>query len=121
VSGVVAVDGGGDAAFTCSSQHANAPVIVPRLHGRMTRSAPASGHGASPLALLTTQERAVYDVLARHAGTVVSRAAIASEAGMGDLNVRRCDSLIVGIRRCVGANRIVTVRRRGWMLVDPGC
>src|SRR5688500_1780186 len=74
-----------DAPFTCSSQHANAPVILTRLHGCMTGPAPASGHGASPLALLTAQERAVYDVLARHAGTVVSRAAIASEAGMADL------------------------------------
>ena len=40
------------------------------------------------------------------------------EAGISNLNARRCDSLIVGIRRCVGADRIVTVRRRGWMLVD---
>jgi DNA-binding response OmpR family regulator len=83
----------------------------------MTRPAPASGHGAPPLAPLTAQERAVYDVLAAHAGKVVSRSEIAREAGISDLNARRCDSLIVGIRRCVGADRIVTVRRRGWMMV----
>jgi DNA-binding response OmpR family regulator len=85
----------------------------------MTRPASASGHRASPLALLTPQERAVYDVLAEHAGKVISRSEIAREAGIGNLNVRRCDSLIVGIRRCVGAERIVTVRRRGWMMIDP--
>ena len=59
----------------------------------------------------------MYDVLVQHAGKVVSRSEIAREAGIADLNVRRCDSLIVGIRRSVGADRIVTVRRRGWMLI----
>ena len=91
--------------------------MQPRLHAPMTRPAPASGHGAPPLALLTAQERAVYDVLAEHAGKVMSRSDIARAAGISNLNVRRCDSLIVGIRRCVGADRIVTVRRRGWMMV----
>ena len=82
----------------------------------MSRPAPASGRSAPPLALLTTQERAVYDVLARHAGRVLSRAEIAREAGISNLSERRCDSLIVGIRRRVGADAIVTVRRRGWMI-----
>ena len=84
----------------------------------MTRPAPVSGHGAPPLAPLTAQERAVYDVLVNHAGKVISRSEIAREAGISDLNARRCDSLIVGIRRCIGADRIVTVRRRGWMMVN---
>ena len=88
-----------------------------RLHALMTRPGPVRGHGAPPLAHLTAQERAVYDVLVQHAGKVISRNEIAREAGISNLNVRRCDSLIVGIRRCVGADRIVTVRRRGWMLV----
>lgn len=61
----------------------------------------------------------MYDVLARHAGTVLSRAELARQAGIADLNARRCDSLIVGIRRQIGAERIRTVRRRGWILVDP--
>jgi DNA-binding response OmpR family regulator len=65
---------------------------------------------------LTTQERAVYDVLARNAGRVLSRAEIAREAGISNLSERRCDSLIVGIRRRVGADAILTVRRRGWMI-----
>jgi DNA-binding response OmpR family regulator len=76
-----------------------------------------SGQSAPPLAPLTAQERAVYDVLVEHAGKVISRNEIAREAGISNLNARRCDSLIVGIRRCVGADRIVTVRRRGWMMV----
>ena len=59
----------------------------------------------------------MYDVLADNAGRVLSRAELARRAGIADLSVRRCDSLIVGIRRHVGSDRVRTVRRRGWMLV----
>lgn len=59
----------------------------------------------------------MYDVLAGHPGRVLSRAEIARRAGIADLSARRCDSLIVGIRRSVGTDRVRTVRRRGWMLV----
>ena len=70
-----------------------------------------------PLEYLTPQERAVYLVLEHHAGRVLSRGEIARRAGLGDLSARRCDSLIVGIRRSLGPDCIRTVRRRGWMLV----
>jgi len=70
-----------------------------------------------PLEHLTPQERAVYEVLAANAGRVLSRAELARRAGIADLSARRCDSLIVGIRRNVGTDRVLTVRRRGWMLV----
>jgi DNA-binding response OmpR family regulator len=66
---------------------------------------------------LTAQERAVFDVLAANVGRVTSRQELARRAGLGDLSPRRCDSLIVGIRRGVGRDRVRTVRRRGWMLV----
>lgn len=59
----------------------------------------------------------MYQVLADNAGRVLSRHELARRAGLGDLSPRRCDSIIVGIRRCVGADRVRTVRRRGWMLV----
>ena len=67
---------------------------------------------------LTVQERAVFDVLAAASGRVLSRQEIARRAGLADLSPRRCDSLIVGIRRAVGTDRIRTIRRRGWMLVS---
>jgi DNA-binding response OmpR family regulator len=70
-----------------------------------------------PLEHLTPQERAIYHVLAANAGRVVSRAELARAAGMTDLSERRCDSLLVGVRRAVGHDRVRTVRRRGWMLV----
>lgn len=60
----------------------------------------------------------MYHVLMDDAGRVLSRAEIARRAGIADLSPRRCDSLIVGIRRSLGAERVRTVRRRGWMLVD---
>ena len=66
---------------------------------------------------LTIQERAVFDVLAANAGRVISRQELARRAGLADLSPRRCDSLIVGIRQRVGAERVRTVRRRGWILV----
>jgi DNA-binding response OmpR family regulator len=66
---------------------------------------------------MTPQERAVFDVLVAHSGRVISRTEIARWAGITDLNDRRCDALIVGIRRRIGHDQIRTVRRRGWMLV----
>lgn len=86
----------------------------------MSRPAPARTvpHGdLHPLEQLTPQERAVYDVLAQHGGRVLGRAELARRAGIADLGARRCDSLIVGIRRCLGPDAVRTVRRRGWMLV----
>ena len=70
-----------------------------------------------PLEHLTPQERAVYQVLSDNAGRVLSRNELARAAGLGDLSERRCDSLLVGVRRAVGHDRVRTVRRRGWMLV----
>lgn len=89
----------------------------------VTRSAPESSslipfaEQRHPFESLTAQERAVFDVLAANTSRVLSRQEIARRAGLAELNDRRCDSLIVGIRRQVGAERVRTVRRRGWMLV----
>ncbi len=59
----------------------------------------------------------MLEVLAGNAGRVVSRAELAQRAGLANLSARRCDSLLVGIRRAIGSEAIVTVRRRGWMLL----
>ncbi|NBS29643.1 MAG: hypothetical protein EBS76_03825 [Actinobacteria bacterium] len=72
----------------------------------------------SPSTLLSPQESAVYAVLEAHKGRVVSRFHLIREAELSDLSDRRCDALISAIRTHIGADRIVTVRRRGWMLTN---
>ncbi|NDB04447.1 MAG: helix-turn-helix domain-containing protein [Acidimicrobiia bacterium] len=66
---------------------------------------------------LAAQESAVLQALLDCRGRVVSRRELARLAGIADLNDRRCDSLLVSIRKVLGADAIRTVRGRGWMLV----
>jgi DNA-binding winged helix-turn-helix (wHTH) protein len=39
-------------------------------------------------------------------------------AGLTDVSSRRVDSSLVALRRVLGADNIITVRRRGWILSD---
>lgn len=55
-------------------------------------------------------------VLLTHQGRVLGRRELARQAGLGELSERRCDSVLVGIRRLLGPEAIRTVRSRGWML-----
>ncbi|MEI7992277.1 MAG: helix-turn-helix domain-containing protein [Actinomycetota bacterium] len=65
---------------------------------------------------LSEQELAVLRVLVRFSGRVVSRAELARQSGLGDRSARRCDAILVEIRRRLGPESIRTVRSRGWML-----
>jgi len=65
---------------------------------------------------LGPRERAVLRALVEHDGRVVDRDQLRRRAGLEDLSVRRCDSVLVGIRRVLGPDALVTVRRRGWRL-----
>ncbi len=65
---------------------------------------------------LGQQELAVLQVLIDCRGRVVSRRELARRAGIADLNERRCDSLLVAVRKALGTGSIRTVRGRGWML-----
>lgn len=69
---------------------------------------------------LSDTERAVLDVLWGSTGRVLSRSTIMRQAGLDNCTARRCDSAIVSLRKMFGADSIVTVRRRGWMLTDDG-
>jgi DNA-binding winged helix-turn-helix (wHTH) protein len=67
---------------------------------------------------LGEQEQSVLNVLVASRGRVISRRELARRAGLAELSERRCDSLLVAIRRALGPNALVTVRSRGWMLSD---
>jgi DNA-binding winged helix-turn-helix (wHTH) protein len=67
---------------------------------------------------LGEQEQSVLNVLLDNRGRVISRRELARRAGLANLSERRCDSLLVSIRRALGPNSVVTVRSRGWMLSD---
>ena len=65
---------------------------------------------------LGEQEQSVLSVLLANRGRVISRRELARRAGLTNLSERRCDSLLVAIRRALGPQSVVTVRSRGWML-----
>ncbi|MEY4176416.1 MAG: hypothetical protein RI900_3581 [Actinomycetota bacterium] len=55
-------------------------------------------------------------VLYENRHRVVGRLELSRSAGLTGLSDRRCDSVLVGIRRALGADSILTVRSRGWRL-----
>ena len=65
---------------------------------------------------LPPQESAVLRALIICSGRVVSRRELSRLAGIAELNERRCDSLLVSIRKVLGPDSFHTVRGRGWMI-----
>jgi DNA-binding winged helix-turn-helix (wHTH) protein len=65
---------------------------------------------------LGPREKAVLSVLVEQPGRVIDRSTLRRDAGLDDLSARRCESVLVGVRRALGPDAIVTVRRRGWRL-----
>ena len=81
------------------------------------REGGVAGYGERELPL-TPQEVAVLATLADARGRVVSRSELARRSGLRHASPRRADSLVVTLRRAIGAAAVHTVRGRGWML-DP--
>jgi hypothetical protein len=69
---------------------------------------------------LNAQELAVLGVLLKFAGRVISRQELSRQSGLSDRSERRCDAILVEIRRVLGEDSIRTVRSRGWMLNASG-
>jgi DNA-binding response OmpR family regulator len=70
--------------------------------------------GALSVTPLPPQESAVLRALIACSGRVVCE--LSRLAGIAELNERRCDSLLVSIRKVLGPDSIRTVRGRGWMI-----
>jgi DNA-binding winged helix-turn-helix (wHTH) protein len=62
----------------------------------------------------------VLRILVASAGKIVGRDFIARQSGIDSTTARRVDASLVAIRRWVGSDALVTVRRRGWMLTSEG-
>jgi hypothetical protein len=60
----------------------------------------------------------VLAVLVANRRRVVGRRELSRAAGLAELSERRCDSVLVGVRRLLGPDSIVTVRSRGWMIAE---
>ena len=72
----------------------------------------------APTSRLGAHERAILAVFIYNEGRIVSRRELARQAGLAELNTRRCDSLLVTLRKSLGQDAIITVRQRGWMLAE---
>ena len=64
---------------------------------------------------LPAADAAVLRVLVERAGKVTGRHDLNRLAGLTG-SARRCEAVLVGLRRSLGEGAIVTIRRRGWML-----
>ncbi len=57
-------------------------------------------------------------VLVDHQRRVLGRRELSRLAGLAELSERRCDSVLVALRRLLGPDSIITVRSRGWRLAE---
>lgn len=76
-----------------------------------------AGRGTDLLPL-SAQEVRVLAVFAEAGPRVVPRSELARRAGLRDLSPRRCDAVLVSLRRVLGDGAIRNVRGRGWRCVS---
>lgn len=62
----------------------------------------------------------VLRLLVESQGKIIGRDFLARQTGLESASARRIDASLVAIRRWLGADALVTVRRRGWMLTEHG-
>ena len=98
--------------FTHRSQGADRPEKQAPYHSDMDQSA----HHNQKDVVLSETDRAILKVLADSRDRVVSRDSLLRLAGLDNVSARRADSSLVVLRKLLGSENLITVRRRGWML-----
>jgi DNA-binding winged helix-turn-helix (wHTH) protein len=68
--------------------------------------------------ILSQTDLSILRVLSDAKGRVVSRDSLLRLAGIDNVSTRRADASLVVLRKVLGAENIITVRRRGWMLSE---
>lgn len=67
---------------------------------------------------LTGSDIAILNALVVNKGRILDRSSILKSAGLQSSTSRKCDASLVSLRKALGPDSIVTVRRRGWMLSE---
>ena len=88
-----------------------------KLHSYGAGMPDSVNHVETP-GLLSETDMAILRVLSDSKGKIVSRESILRLAGLDNVSARRADASLVVLRKVLGADSVVTVRRRGWMLSD---
>ena len=68
--------------------------------------------------VLSETDLSILRVLSDSKGRVVSRESILRLAGLDNVSARRADASLVVLRKILGPDSVITVRRRGWMLSE---
>ena len=77
-----------------------------------------SAHHNQKEVVLSETDRAILTVLTESRDRVVSRDSLLRLAGLDNVSARRADSSLVVLRKLLGSENLITVRRRGWMLSE---
>ena len=70
--------------------------------------------------MLSPSEESIVRILLDNHDKVIGRESLSRLAGLDAESARRVDSCLVAIRKVLGPDSIVTIRRRGWMLSASG-
>jgi DNA-binding response OmpR family regulator len=73
-----------------------------------------------PGIILTSTDFAILEALADNYGRLVGREYLTRRAGLDGSSPRRVDASLVALRKTIGTEALVSVRRRGWMLTEEG-
>jgi DNA-binding winged helix-turn-helix (wHTH) protein len=79
---------------------------------------PNSDSQVQTTGVLSETDLSILRVLSDSQGRIVSRESILRLAGLDNVSARRADASLVVLRKVLGADSVITVRRRGWMLSD---